>query len=135
MKIQKGIFQGDAQSLLFFVIAMMPLNHIFRKCTGGYKLNKLEKNISYLIYKEDFKLFAQNEKELETLIQAVRIYSKDGMMEFGIEKCAILIIKSRKQQITEGIEGGCPRGVMVKASSKRVRTPVALLCSLSDKYP
>ena len=34
---------------------------------------------------------------------------------------------------------GCPRGVMVKNDrlrnrSKRVRTPVALLCSLSDKY-
>ena len=34
---------------------------------------------------------------------------------------------------------GCPRGVMVKARlqnrSKRVRTPVVLLRSLSDKYP
>ena len=33
---------------------------------------------------------------------------------------------------------GCPRGVMVKAmdcGSTRVRTPVALLHSLSDKYP
>ena len=34
----------------------------------------------------------------------------------------------------------CPRGVMVKAMDcvivvKRVRTPVALLYSLSDKYP
>ena len=36
-------------------------------------------------------------------------------------------------------ELGCPRGVMVKVMdygiSKRVRTPVALLRSLSDKYP
>ena len=36
--------------------------------------------------------------------------------------------------------GGCPRGVRVKANglrdrSKRVRTPVALLRSLSGKYP
>ena len=33
---------------------------------------------------------------------------------------------------------GCPRGVMVKAMdsrSTRVRTPVALLRSISDKYP
>ena len=38
-KIQRGIFQGDALSLLLFIIAMMPLNHILRKCTAGYKLS------------------------------------------------------------------------------------------------
>ena len=35
---------------------------------------------------DDIKLFAQNEKELETLIQAVRTYSDDIEMEFNIEK-------------------------------------------------
>ena len=39
--IQRGIFQGDALSPLLFVIAMMSLNHILRKCTAGYKLSKL----------------------------------------------------------------------------------------------
>ena len=35
-KIQRGIFQGDALSLLLFIIAMMPLDHILRKCAAGY---------------------------------------------------------------------------------------------------
>ena len=39
-KIQRGIFQRDAQSPLLFIIAMMPLNHILRKCTAGYKLSR-----------------------------------------------------------------------------------------------
>ena len=39
-KIQKGIFQGYALSPLQFIIAMMPLNHILRKCTAGYKLTR-----------------------------------------------------------------------------------------------
>ena len=34
------IFKGDALSPLLFVIAMMPLNRIFRKYTAGYKLSK-----------------------------------------------------------------------------------------------
>ena len=56
------------------------------------------------MYMDDIKLFAENEKKLETLIQAVRIYSQDIEMEFGIGKCAMLIMKSMKRHITEGIE-------------------------------
>ena len=53
---------------------------------------------------DDFKLFAKIEKELETLIQAVRRNSQDIWMESGIEKCAMLIMKSGKQQMAEGIK-------------------------------
>ena len=34
---------------------------------------------------DDIKLFAKNKKELETLIQAVKIYCPDIVMEYGIE--------------------------------------------------
>ena len=46
----------------------------------------------------------KNEKEWEALIQAVRICSQDIGIEFGIEKCAMLIMRSRKQQMMEGLE-------------------------------
>ena len=67
-KIQRGIFQGDELSALLFIIAMMPLNHILRKCTARYKLRRLQEKINHLMYMDDIKLFAKNEKELETLI-------------------------------------------------------------------
>ena len=104
-KIQKGIFQGDALSQLLFIISMMPLIHILRKCTAGYKLSRSqEKKINHLMYIDDIKLFAKNEKELETLIRAVRIYSQDIGMKFGIEKCAMLVVKSGKRHLTNGME-------------------------------
>ena len=46
------------------------------------------------MYMDDIKLFAKNVKELETLILAVRIYSQDIGVEFGIEKYAMLVMKS-----------------------------------------
>ena len=76
-KIQRGIFQGDALSPLLFIIAMIPLKHILRKCTAGYKLSWSQETIIHLMYMDDIKLFEKNEKELETLIHAVRIYSQD----------------------------------------------------------
>ena len=57
-KIQRGIYQGDAVSLLLFVIAMVPLNYILRKCTAGCKLRKLQK-----MYMDDIKLFTQKKKK------------------------------------------------------------------------
>ena len=47
---------------------MMPLNHILRKCTAGYKLTKSQEKINHLMYMDDIKPFAKNEKELEILI-------------------------------------------------------------------
>ena len=49
----------------------------------GYKLSRLQEKINHLIYMDDSKLFAKNERELETLIQTVRIYSQDIGMEFA----------------------------------------------------
>ena len=83
---------------------MMPLNHILRKYTAGYNLNRSQEKTNYLMDMDDIKLFAKNEKELETLIHAVRIYNQDIGMEFGIDKCAMLIMKSGKPHMTDGIE-------------------------------
>ena len=77
VKIQRGIFQGDVLSSLLWVIVIMLLNHILRKCTHGYKLHKTQVKINHLIYMGDIKLLAKNEKEFETLIQAVRIYCEN----------------------------------------------------------
>ena len=48
--------------------------------------------------------FAKNKKELATLIPTVRIYSQDIGMEFDIEKSTILVIKSSKWRMVEGVE-------------------------------
>ena len=56
------------------------------------------------MYMDNIKLFAKNEKEFETLIQAVRIYNQDIEMESDIEKYAMLIMKSRKRHMTDGME-------------------------------
>ena len=56
------------------------------------------------MYMDDIKLFAKNEKERETLIHTIRIYSQDIGMEFGIEKCVLLVMKSGKRHLTDGIE-------------------------------
>ena len=67
LKIQKSIYQGYAMSLLIFVIAMMPLDHILRKCIAGYNLCNPQEKFNHLMYMNDIKLFAKNERGSETL--------------------------------------------------------------------
>ena len=56
------------------------------------------------MYMDDVKLSAKNEKELEILKHTVRIYSQDIGMEFGIEKCALLVMKSGKRHLIDEID-------------------------------
>ena len=42
---------------------------------------------------DDLKLYAKNEKGLESLVQTVRIFNDDLGMKFGIDKCATLVLK------------------------------------------
>ena len=56
-----------------------------------------KKNLSYLMYMSYIKLFAENEKKNETLIQAITMYSQGRGMEFGIEKFALLTMRRGKK--------------------------------------
>ena len=48
--VQRGIFQGNTLSSLLFIIAIMPLNHILRKCTAGFKRSKMQEKINPPMY-------------------------------------------------------------------------------------
>ena len=42
------------------------------------------------------KLYSKSDRTFDSLIQTARIFSKDIGMEFGIDKCAILVMKRRR---------------------------------------
>ena len=42
---------------------------------------------------DDLELYSKSEKALDSLIQTVRIFSEDIGMQFGIDKCAMLVMK------------------------------------------
>ena len=62
---------------------------------------KIKRN--HLLFMDDLKLFGKNEKQVDTLVKTVRIFSHDIGMEFGISKCAVLIMNRGKLCTSEGI--------------------------------
>ena len=78
------------------------MSHILRKVKACYEIGKGEIIINYLLFMDDLKLFGKNEKELETLMNTVRIFSNDIRMDFEINKCGVLIMKRGKLSKVRG---------------------------------
>ena len=52
---------------------------------GEHSNHYANEKVNKLVYMDDIQLLGENEKELENLLQTVRIYSQDIGMEFGFE--------------------------------------------------
>ena len=65
---------------------------------------------------DNLKLYSQNEKGLDSLVQTVCVFSEDIGMEFGIEKCAMLVMNKGKIVKSVGME--LPDGKVIKSLQK-----------------
>ena len=64
--------------------------------SNGHKVNRL-------LFMDDLKLSASNEKSFESLIQTVHVLRNDIGTEFGVETCAVLTMKKGKMANGDGI--------------------------------
>ena len=53
---------------------------------------------------DHLKLYSRSEKGLESLVQTVCVFIEDRGIEFGIEKCAMLVMEKGKTVKSVGIE-------------------------------
>ena len=90
-------------SPLLFVVCLLPLTHILRDAAPGYHFASIGQKVNHVLFRDDLKLHARNEKSLESLLQTVRVFSNDIGMEFGVEKCAVLTMKKGKMANSDGI--------------------------------
>ena len=104
VEIKRGILQGDSLSPLVFVLALIPLSLILRKAKAPYEFSESRDKINHLVFMDDLKLHSRSEKGLDSLAQTIRAFSEDIGVEFGIEKCAMLVMEKGKIVKSVGIE-------------------------------
>ncbi|XP_022814502.1 uncharacterized protein LOC111348202 [Spodoptera litura] len=93
IRIERGIFQGDSLSPLWFCLALNPLSTLLEGSGLGYRLRRGGQIISHLLYMDDLKLFAPNNLHLMRLLNVTETFSNAIRMEFGVDKCAVLHVK------------------------------------------
>ena len=76
-----------------FVLALIPLSLILIKAKAAYEFSESKENINHLLFMNDLNLYSQNEKGLNSLVLTVCVFSDVIGMEFGIEKCAMLVME------------------------------------------
>ena len=103
VSIKRGIFQGDSLSPLLFIVAMIPLTLLLRRESMGYKFGQEGRKMNHLLFMDDLKLYGRDKDEIKKLCAVVHKFSKDIGMEFGMDKCAVLEIKSGVQVSCNGI--------------------------------
>ena len=82
--IKRGIFRGNSLSPVVFVLAVIPLSLILTKAKAAYEFSGSKEKIKHLFFMDDFTLYSRNEKELDSLVQTICIFSEDIGMDFGI---------------------------------------------------
>ncbi|XP_066901314.1 uncharacterized protein [Halyomorpha halys] len=123
IKIMRGIYQGDCLSPLWFCMALFPLSRILRRNQVGYKLNSKDEatTVSHNWYMVDFKLYAKNKQQLQSMSEIVSYYTKDTSISLGLDKCAVLhgnkgkVVKTQDLLI---IEDECIRELEAKEQYK-----------------
>ena len=96
-----------------FVLALIPLILILRKAKAAYEFSESKEKINHLLFIDDLKLHSRSEKELDSLVQTVHVFSEDVGMEFGMEKCAMSVMEKGKIMKSVGIE--LPNGKIIKS--------------------
>ena len=81
----------------------MPLSIILNEADFEYVTSRNQK-LNHLLFMDSLKLYEKSEGELDLLIQTVLIFSDNFGMVFGLDKCAMLVLKRGKIVRTEGIE-------------------------------
>ena len=84
--IRRGVFQRDSLSSLLFLICLIPMSTLLRRTKQGYSLNKSLKNgTNHLLYMDDLKLYEKNQKDLESLVETMLIFTDDVRMRFRLQ--------------------------------------------------
>ena len=104
IRIERGIFQGDSLSPLWFCLALNPLSTLLGGTALGYRLHRNGQVISHLLYMDDLKLFASSGSHLTELLKVTENFSKAIRMEFGVDKCAVMHVKQGRVVESDGLQ-------------------------------
>ena len=104
VNVRRGIFLEDTLSPIVSVIALIPLSIILWEIECGYQREKHSIKINHLLFMNSIKLYTKNERELNSLIYTMHIFSQDVSMKFGTDKYKLLTMQRGRIKYSDGLK-------------------------------
>ena len=83
---------------------MIPLSLVLRKVKAWCEFRGKQLKINHLLFMDDLKLFGKNEKQIDSVVRTIHIFSTDIGMVIGIKKYGMLVMKKEKIVKCKGIQ-------------------------------
>ena len=100
--IQRGIYQGDILSPLWFFLALNPLSYMLNRTHydfGMHSSNQEMQQLNHLFYMDDIKLYAATNSQPQAILRFTQTFSRDIKMVFGTEKFKTLCFAKGKLEM------------------------------------
>ena len=96
---KRGILQGDALSVILFILQVNPASFLLEDVEGYHLGNEeIKQNLNHLFFVDDLKLYATNIDKGKLLLDIITTFTKDVGMSFGEKKCAYICIENGKRK-------------------------------------
>ena len=115
---KRGMLQGDALSVILFILQVNPASFVLED-VEGYQLGneEIKQNLNRLFFVDDLKLYATDIDIGKLLLDIITAFTKDVGMSFGEKKCAYICIENgRRKSLGQTIE---INGLRVKRATGR----------------
>ena len=89
---------------LLFVMIMVPFAMILRQMNPQYHFSASREKVNHLLFIDDLKLYSSCDKELESVVGVVKMFSDDVGMKFGFDKGGVLVVEKGVKKKCEAIE-------------------------------
>ena len=99
IKYRNGIFQGNALSVLLFVLCLNPLSFLLQNLKGYSYGKSRNHTLTQNFFVDDLKLYASSISILKKQLDLVATFSNDIGTKFGQDKCAYIRIEKGKKHL------------------------------------
>jgi len=100
--LAQGIRRTTMTTTTTTTTTMMMMMMMIRTITG-YEEHTTKRKVSHLLYLDDLKLIGKTEEEFQEQMQVVRTFSDDIRMDFGLDKWAQIVLKTRKLVLSKNL--------------------------------
>ena len=77
---------------------------ILRQMNPQYHFSGSREKVNHLLFIDDLKLYSSCDKELESVVGVVKMFSDDVGMKFGFDKGGVLVVEKGVKKKCEAIE-------------------------------